>query len=179
MDLVSACHPLLFSHCSPDTFTVTGTIICPVNDKVSLCIQQDSSGFPLILLDLPIHTSKFASFIERGISRIVFECHRETGESPRPLLSVTKWVMNCNGQKMGLAMRREVTRKETVLLEMMRTVTAGAGVLPDKGGLGSGGCKYLRGQFERAVGSTDSEAYHLMDPSDCLGQELSIFFLRI
>lgn len=76
---------------------------------------------------------------------------------------------------MGFAKRREVHGEDAWLLEMLRTVSAGAGICLDKD---SGGYKYLRGQFEQVAGSDDSEAYHLIDLSNCFGQELSVFFLR-
>lgn len=76
---------------------------------------------------------------------------------------------------MGFASRVEVTGVEAWLLEMLQPVSAGVGIYPDED---SGGYKYLRGQFEQIVGSVDSESYHLIDLPACLGQELSLFFLR-
>ncbi|KAI9166160.1 hypothetical protein LWI28_027286 [Acer negundo] len=173
-----ACHTIFMSQCLPETATTfTGTIICPVNgEQLRLCIQEDSSSSsPLILLDIPLSTSSFSSLIRYGTIRMVLECMSESKEE-LPLLSMPKWVMYCNGQKMGFAKRREVDRNDAWLLEMLRSVSAGAGVLPDKD---SGGYKYLRGQFEQvATGSDNSEAYHLIDPSSCFGQDLSVFFLR-
>ncbi|KAL5819465.1 hypothetical protein ACOSQ3_023396 [Xanthoceras sorbifolium] len=174
-----ACHGIFLSHCLPDTATLfTGTIICPVNgEQLRLCMQEDSSSSPLVLLDLPLSTSAFSRLIRYGTIRIVLECRCEcdSARSKEPLLSMPKWVMYCNRQKMGFAKRREVAGKDAWLLEMLRTVSAGAGILPDKD---SSGYKYLRGQFEQVAGSDNSEAYHLIDLSSCFGQELSVFFLR-
>ena len=84
--------------------------------------------------------------------------------------------MYCNGQKVGFARRLEVGEEEKWVLEMMHMVSTGAGILLHKGS-DADGYKYLRGQFERIIGSDDSEAYHLADPSYCFGQELSVFFI--
>nr|CAB3493356.1 unnamed protein product [Digitaria exilis] len=67
------------------------------------------------------------------------------------------------------------------VLEKLRAVTAGAGRLP------GGGVEYLRGRFERIVGSSDAESFHLLEPigwPDVNGGGegdggLSIFFHRI
>lgn len=178
MSCCGACPTTFLSHCLPDSLTVSGTIVCPVvNGKsVRLCLQEGSQSSPLILLDLPLNTSAFSSLIKHGMIRMVFECKCDSAGSKEPLLSNPQWVMYCNGLKMGLARRRELSWKDEWLLEMTRTVSAGAGFLPDKG---SGGHKYLRGQFEKVPGSGSdhSQAYHLIDPSDSFGQELSIFFL--
>lgn len=177
--LVSPCHSRLFSACVPGTCIVTGTIICSINSKVRLYIQEDSDdGFPFIILDLPINTSQLAGLMRYGAARILLQRDRDLDWSNQPFLSAISWAMHCNGQKMGYAVRREVTEEDKLLLDTMRTISTGAGILPGKE-CGLGNCKYLRGQFERVVSSNYSEAYYLIDPSGCSGQELSIFFLEI
>ncbi|BAT86548.1 hypothetical protein VIGAN_04421500 [Vigna angularis var. angularis] len=37
---------------------------------------------------------------------------------------------------------------------------------------------YLRANFQRVRGSSNSESFHLIDPEGSIGQELSIFFFR-
>lgn len=175
------CHPLLlFSPYSPPATVpmVTGTIICPVNNgRVKLAMQNHAETSLFVTLELPLHTPHFAALVHSESNRIVFTCPREPdGGSRRPLLSAPVWAMLCNGRKMGFAVRRAGSDKDASLLDMIRAVSAGAGLLPDKEGFGEH--KYLRGQFVRTVGSADSEAYHLVDPSGCFGQELSLFFLR-
>ncbi|KAI6700142.1 hypothetical protein NL676_014466 [Syzygium grande] len=175
------CHPLLlFCLYSPPATvaTVTGTIICPTdNGRVKIAMQNPAETSPFVTLELPLHTSHFTALVRGEMNRIVFTCPREPDScSRRPLLSASVWTMLCNGRKMGFAVRRTGSHKDASLLEMIRSVSAGAGLLPDKEGLGEQ--KYLRGQFIRTVGSSDSEAYHLVDPSGCYGQELSLFFLR-
>ncbi|XP_022739968.1 protein MIZU-KUSSEI 1-like [Durio zibethinus] len=172
MDLLApfwACNKLIFSRCLSDALTlVTGTIICPINgNKVKLCLQENTKSVPLVFIELPLSTAGFTSSIDCGV-RIVLE--------PVPDSSITqRWVTYCNGQKVGFARRLEVGEEKWVL-EMMQMVSTGAGILFHKGS-DAGGYKYLRGQFEQIIGSDDSEAYHLADPSYWFGQEFSVFFL--
>lgn len=85
--------------------------------------------------------------------------------------------MLCNGKSMGIVRRKEVVEKDKELLRMISAVSTGAGVLPLRDG-SSFGVKYLRGQFERTAGPDDSVVYQLVDPSGCLGQDLSLYFIR-
>ncbi|XP_058081048.1 protein MIZU-KUSSEI 1-like [Magnolia sinica] len=171
-----ACEPYLSFDSAPHNPIVIGTIICPHNEKVRLCLQQDSRSFPSLLLDLPLHTCEFAAEIDRGTSMIALQCGRGTRG---PLLAAPAWAVYCNGRKVGYATRQPVTENDTWLLETMRTVSAGAGFVPRRAS-DSGGFKYVRGRFEKVVGSADCESYHLIDPSGCMGhQELSLFFMRL
>ncbi|XP_007047085.2 PREDICTED: protein MIZU-KUSSEI 1 [Theobroma cacao] len=173
MDLLSPCwayNKLIFSYCLPDTVTlVTGTVICPIyGNKVKLCLQENTKSVPLVLVELPLSTRGFTSSIQYGVLRVVLEPVHGPGSSQG-------WVTYCNGQKVGFARRLEMG-EEKLVLDMMQMVSAGAGIMLHRG-TETGGYKYLRGQFERVVGSDDTESYHLTDPSNCFGQEFSIFFL--
>ncbi|XP_068655814.1 protein MIZU-KUSSEI 1-like [Aristolochia californica] len=163
----------------PESSTVTGTIICPQNDKVRLCLQQSpAANSLLLLLDFPLYTPDLAAEIDGGVSRFSLVCDRTSPGAGAALLDVPAWTTYCNGRRTGFATRRQVTEREAWVLYQVRTVSVGAGFLAGKTAE-SGWCKFLRGNFRRVVGSTDCEAYHLMDPSGSLGQELSIFFLRL
>lgn len=163
-----ACRTLTISHCLPHNATVTGTFICPINDsRVRLCLQNDPTRLPFMLVELPVNTPAFTELIDNGILCIMLEPVQDSGT----------WVTYCNGHRMGLAIRREVDEEERLLIEAMKMVTAGAGVWPEKGSVAACEYKYLRGQFERAVGTT-SEAYHLTDPSEGRRGDLSLFFLH-
>lgn len=43
---------------------------------------------------------------------------------------------------------------------------------------GSEEVMYMRANYEHVVGSADSESFHLINPDESPGQELSIFLLR-
>lgn len=68
------------------------------------------------------------------------------------------------------------------MLKTMQSTTVGAGVMPSGFGLGSGSgseeVMYMRANYEHVVGSADSESFHLINPDEFPGQELSIFLLR-
>ncbi|MFQ6634219.1 hypothetical protein Gotur_010827 [Gossypium turneri] len=176
MDLLAplrACKKLIFYQCLPDAATlVTGTIICPIGDKkVKLCLKENNkTEEPSVFVELPLSTSEFTSSIDSSVLRIVLDPVPDSGITQR-------WQTYCNGQKVGFARRLVVGKEEKWVLETMQMVSSGAGFLLQKGSDG-GSLKYLRGQFERIVGSDDSEAYHLVDPSYWFGQDLSVFFLQ-
>lgn len=80
---------------------------------------------------------------------------------------------------MGYAVRRRPTKGDEEALQLMSSVVAGAGVIRRKEMDGEvDELMYLRANFERVSGSSDSESFHLIDPEGNLGQELSIFFIR-
>ncbi|MBA0590477.1 hypothetical protein Gorai_019182 [Gossypium raimondii] len=161
------------NYCLPDAATlVTGTIICPIGDKkVKLCLKENNkTEEPSVFVELPLSTSEFTSSIDSSVLRIVLDPVPDSGITQR-------WQTYCNGQKVGFARRLVVGKEEKWVLETMQMVSSGAGFLLQKGP-DAGSFKYLRGQFERIVGSDDSEAYHLVDPSYWFGQDLSVFFLQ-
>uniref|UniRef100_A0A803MXK0 Protein MIZU-KUSSEI 1-like n=1 Tax=Chenopodium quinoa TaxID=63459 RepID=A0A803MXK0_CHEQI len=87
-----------------------------------------------------------------------------------------------SGLKCGFANKREIGPNEAKILKAVEPISMGAGVLPGFNGSGSGSegeLMYMRAQFERVVGSRDSEAFYMMNP-DCHGApELSIYLLRV
>ncbi|XP_020597845.1 protein MIZU-KUSSEI 1-like, partial [Phalaenopsis equestris] len=94
------------------------------------------------------------------------------------------WRAYCNGKKCGYAVRRECGAADWRVLRAVEMVSMGAGVLPaaketaGNGGEGEGDMMYMRGRFERVVGSRDSEAFYMMNPDGNAGPELSIYLLR-
>ncbi|CAA6670938.1 unnamed protein product [Spirodela intermedia] len=86
--------------------------------------------------------------------------------------------MNCNGRKMGFAVRRQMSERDASIFKLMQSVSVGAGVLPAESKAAEGDLMYLRASFERVIGSADSESFHLINPVGSSGQQLSIFLLR-
>ncbi|XP_008790298.1 protein MIZU-KUSSEI 1-like [Phoenix dactylifera] len=169
--LMLPCKPIIFPLFSPRPPAVTGTILHPPDDdanrRLRLFLQDGSPAGPtLLLLDLPLAPCQLA-----GAARITFEC--ESGGAG-PLLAEPAWAVSCDGRRAGFGTRRAApTEAEARALESMRAVSAGAG-------RGVGGFTYMRGRFDRVVGSADSESYHLVGPAGFLGaHELSFFFLRV
>jgi uncharacterized protein (TIGR01570 family) len=169
--------------CASSAAVVRGTIFLPSTGdrRVRLFLHQHAVPVesevpaPLLVLDLP---AGLAGTDIAAAGRIVLECQREWAGSGGALLESPKWLVYCNGGRAGFAARREApSDAEGWAMEKLWAVTAGAGRLP------GGGVEYLRGRFERVVGSLDAESFHLVEPIGWLGVHgdggLSIFFHRI
>ncbi|MQM21552.1 hypothetical protein Taro_054594 [Colocasia esculenta] len=162
--------------------TVTGTFFGYRRGRVSFCIQDDTRGSPLLLLEFAVPTAYLAREMQHGLLRIALECDR-TRAARRPtgagsLFNVPVWSMYCNGRKVGFAVRRQMTESDLAIFKLMQSVSVGAGVLPGESKSGEGDLMYLRASFDRVVGSADSESFHMINPVGSSGQELSIFLLR-
>ncbi|XP_023912966.1 protein MIZU-KUSSEI 1 [Quercus suber] len=164
--------------------TVTGTFFGYRKGRVSFCLQDDTRSSPLLLLEFAVPTAYLAREMQYGLLRIALECTRQkemnmgskssTGCS---IFNVSVWSMYCNGRKVGFAIRRQMTESDLAVLKQMQTVSVGAGVLPVAPKSEDGDLMYLRASFDR-VSSTDSEAFHMINPVGSSGQELSIFLFR-
>lgn len=189
--------------CQTNNNTTTTTTTCWKKKKnikggssstatLKLCIQEGGpAGPPILVIDLPIASHE----LQGECSRIVLECERARCGGG-PLMATSMWAVYFNGKKVGFGWRREAEDDHVgTALYSIRNVSAGMGLLPPtatstlessvdnaerRGGGGGGGYQYLRGTFEKVVGSADSESYHLLDPAGCLdGHDLSFFFVRL
>ncbi|XP_040378662.1 protein MIZU-KUSSEI 1-like [Oryza brachyantha] len=193
------CHAALGSLSRPaggaPAAVVRGTFFLPsAGDRRVRLFLHEHSAAPspsperpaqtILVLDLP---AGLAGADIAAAGRIVLECQRQwsgavddcRGGGAGSLLDSPKWLVYCNGRRVGFAARREApSDAEGWVLEKLWAVTAGAGRLP-----GGAGVEYLRGRFERTVASSDAESFHLVDPIGWLGfngnDGLSIFFHRI
>lgn len=163
---------------------VRGTLFLPSTGdrRIRLFLHEHAapaeSAVPALLLVLDLPAGLGGTDIAAA-GRLVLECKREWGAGGGgALLESPKWLVYCNGRRVGFAARREKpSDAEGWVLEKLWAVTAGAGRLP------GGGVEYLRGRFEKVVGSSDAESFHLVEPIGWLGVNgdggLSIFFHRI
>lgn len=89
--------------------------------------------------------------------------------------------MFCNGKKNGYGVKREATEEDLNVMEILKPVSMGAGVLPGKSDVEGpdGEMTYMRAYFERVVKSKDAETLYMLSPDANDGPELSIFFVRI
>lgn len=113
--------------------------------------------------------------------RIALECEKRGGKDRVSLLDEPLWTMYCNGKKTGHGVKREATEEDLNVMEVLKAVSMGAGVLPGNSeteGL-DGELTYIRAHFDRVVGSRDSETFYMLSPDGNNGPELSIFFVRI
>lgn len=158
------------------TSTITGTIFGYRKGKVKFCIQLNPhSSYPLLLLELPVTTKTLASEMRGGSLRMALESASSTAMgSHRNLLSAPMWGLHCNGKKMGYAVKRSPSSGDLEALSVMSSVVVGAGTIKQNNEL-----MYLRAEFRRVRGSSNSESFHLIDPDGTTtGQELSVFFFR-
>ncbi|XP_076912627.1 protein MIZU-KUSSEI 1-like [Bidens hawaiensis] len=167
--------PLLTDHAT------TGTLFGYRRGRVSLAIQEDPHRLPVFVIELPMSSSVFQKEMASDIVRLSLES--ETKSHKKKVLEEFVWVVYCNGRKYGYSIRRKhMTDDELQVMQSLRGVSMGAGVLPGLSGKDSvdGELTYMRARFERVAGSKDSEAFHMINPEGAEnGQELSIFFVRI
>lgn len=121
--------------------------------------------------------------------RIALECEKRPEKDKTALIEEPVWTMYCNGKKTGYGVRREATEEDLNVMELLKAVTMGAGVLPLRQGDVNvndiqdnvdGELAYMRAPFEHVVGSKDSETLYMLSPEgNTAGPELTIFFVRI
>ncbi|KAK7310872.1 hypothetical protein RJT34_08644 [Clitoria ternatea] len=156
----------------------TGTIFGFRKGRVSLAIQEDTRQMPIFLIELPMLTSALNKEMASDIVRIALES--ETKTNKKKLLEEFVWAVYCNGRKVGHSIRRkQMSDDELHVMQHLRGVSMGAGMLPGASDKDSDGeMTYMRARFERVVGSKDSEALYMINPDGAQGPELSIFFVR-
>ncbi|GAV69028.1 DUF617 domain-containing protein [Cephalotus follicularis] len=159
--------------------STTGTIFGFRKGKVSLAIQEDPHCMPMFVIELPMLTSTLQKEMASDIVRIALES--ETKTQKKKLLEEFVWAVYCNGRKTGYSIRRkQMCDDDLHVMQLLRGVSMGAGVLPcpNEKDTADGELTYMRGRFDRVVGSKDSEALHMINPDGAAGPELSIFFVR-
>ncbi|KAJ1699951.1 hypothetical protein LUZ63_008463 [Rhynchospora breviuscula] len=166
----------------PVKSTVIGTFFGYCRGCVNFCLHDESctTSTPLLLLEFTVLTAYLAKEMRHSLLRIALECNWQHAAWPTPchLFAMPIWTMYCNGRKLGFAVKRKMNEDDATLFEVMKSVSTGAGVLPEKFKKSEGELMYLRARFERVVGSVDSESFHLIDPLGITAQQLSIFLVR-
>ncbi|XP_076913611.1 protein MIZU-KUSSEI 1-like [Bidens hawaiensis] len=168
--------PLLTDHAT------TGTLFSHRGGRVSLAIQEDPHRLPVFAIELPMSSTAFQKEMASDVVRLSFES--ETKTNKKKVLEEFVWGVYCNGRKYGYSIRRkQMTDDELRVMQSLRGVSMGAGVLPglsEKETTVDGELTYMRARFQRVVGSKDSEAFYMINPEGAAdGQELSIFFVRV
>ncbi|KAL6288878.1 hypothetical protein ACE6H2_006388 [Prunus campanulata] len=157
---------------------MTGTLFGYRKARVNLVIQESPRCLPILVLELGIQTGKLLQDMGMGLVRIALECEKRPGDKTK-IVDEPIWALYCNGKKSGYGVRREATEDDLSVMQVLHAVSMGAGVLPNETELPDGDLMYMRAQFERVVGSRDSETYYMMNPDGNNGPELSVFFVRI
>ncbi|BAD68061.1 hypothetical protein [Oryza sativa Japonica Group] len=170
----------------------TGTLFGYRKARVTLAVQETPGSVPILLLELAMQTGRFMQEMGAEHLRVALECEKKppgagAGIGRTRLLDEPLWTAYVNGRKIGYAMRREPTEGDLTVMQLLRTVSVGAGVLPTDVMGGDAGAEvqdagdlaYMRARFDRVVGSRDSESFYMLNPDGNNGPELSIFFIRI
>ncbi|CAO2166753.1 unnamed protein product [Urochloa humidicola] len=171
----------------------TGTLFGHRRARVTLAVQETPGSVPILLLELAMPTGRFMQEMGAEHLRVALECEKKppgagAGIGRTRLLDEPLWTAYVNGSKIGYAVRRDPTDDDLTVMQLLRTVSAGAGVLPADvvgagtaapEGLEAGDLAYMRAHFDRVVGSRDSESFYMLNPDGNNGPELSIFFIRI
>ncbi|KAL6518529.1 hypothetical protein OROGR_019031 [Orobanche gracilis] len=160
---------------------VTGTLFGYRKGRVSLSIQENSRTLPSAVLELAMHTHVLQKEMSLGMVRIALECEKRPEKDKTELLDEPLWTMYCNGKKIGYGVKREANEEDLHVMEVLKAVSMGAGVLPGRSEAEGpdGEMAYMRAHFDLVVGSKDSETLYMLSPDGNQGPELSIFFVRV
>jgi len=179
---------------------LTGTLYGHRRGRVVLALQETPRCLPSLVVELALQTHALLRELGNPAgARIVLETERrpavapdakgggsqKRGGGPRAplLLDGPAWTMFCNGKKTGYAVRREATDDDLTVMETLRAVSMGAGVLPGtrcSSPPADDEVPYLRGCFDHFVGSRDSESLYMIAPQGgTTGPELAVFFVRL
>ncbi|CAN1223963.1 Protein MIZU-KUSSEI 1 [Linum grandiflorum] len=165
---------------------ITGTLFGYRKGRVSLSIQDNPRCLPSAVVELAMQTNVLQKELGSGMLRIALECEKRPNATDHPkdgklLLEEPMWTMYCNGKKTGYGVKREATSEDLQVMELLKAVSMGAGVLPGNPETegAEGELAYMRAYFERVVGSKDSETLYMLSPEGNNGPELTIFFVRV
>lgn len=141
-------------------------------------MQEAPKCLPTFLVEMAIQTMVLQKEMSSGLVRLALECERRHDKDRIGLLNEPLWTMYCNGKKSGYGVKREPTEEDMNVMEILRPVSMGAGVIPSDEGP-DGELAYVRAYFEHIIGSKDSETFYMLSPEGAHGPELSIFFVRL
>lgn len=162
---------------------VTGTLFGHRKGRVSLSVQQNPMTVPTLVMELTMQTHTLQKEMSLGFVRIVMECEKrpEKENAAADLLEEPVWTMYYNGKKSGYGLKREPTAEDLHLMELLKAMSIGVGVLPWKSwGEGGEEMVYMRADFNRVVGSKNSETLHMLSPDgNYNGPQFSILFVRV
>ncbi|XP_021736634.1 protein MIZU-KUSSEI 1-like [Chenopodium quinoa] len=162
---------------------VTGTLFGYKKGKMNFSLQQSTKCLPTLVLDLPIQTHVLQKDMSVGMVRIALECEKKDEKERKGLLEEPIWDMFCNGKKFGYAVKRDANEMDLSIMEVLKVITMGVGVLPSSefcdGDDPDDELAYIRANFDYVVGSKDSETLYMLCPEGNIVLDLSIFFVRI
>ncbi|CAH9109138.1 unnamed protein product, partial [Cuscuta europaea] len=146
---------------------VTGTLFGYRKGRVSLSIQESPGTLPMLVVEMAMQTYALQKEMSNGMVRIAMECEKRPTDKDTKMLKLLEepvWTMFCNGKKLGYGKKREATEEDLGIMESLKVVSMGAGVLPGKPYVDGqdGEIAYVRAHFDRTVGSKDSETLYMI-----------------
>lgn len=144
-------------------------------------MQETSRFLPSLVIELALQTTALQKEMSAGVVRIALECEKRQERDKIKLRDEPLWTMFCNGKKTGYGVKREATEEDLNVMELLKAVSMGAGVLPGNSDVDGSDAEmaYFRAQFENVVGSKDSETLYMLSPEGNSGPDLTIFFVRL
>ena len=159
---------------------ITGTLFGHRKARVNLAFQENSRCVPFLVLELAIPTGKLIQDMGMGLNRLALECEKHPSNEKVQIVDEPIWTLFCNGKKTGYGVKREPTDEDLNVMQLLHAVSMAVGVLPNEmSDPHDGELSYMRANFERVVGSKDSETYYMMMPDGNNGLELTVFFVRV
>lgn len=159
---------------------ITGTLFGHRKARVNLAFQENPNSLPFLLLELAISTGRLLQEMGTGLVRIALECDKHNPNEKIKIIDEPIWTLFCNGKKSGYGVKREPSGDDLIVMQTLHAVSNGVGLLPaEMADPQDGELSYMRANFERVIGSKDSETYYLMMPEGNNGPELSVFFVRL
>ncbi|KAK7317003.1 hypothetical protein RJT34_00875 [Clitoria ternatea] len=149
--------------------------------RVSLSVQENPKCLPSLVVELSMHTNTLQKEMAAGMVRVALECDKRPEKDKTRVMEEPLWSMYCNGKKNGYGVKRDATDEDLYVMELLKAVTMGAGVLPlrsDVDDADGGQLAYIRAPFEHVIGSKDSETLYMLSPQGNSGPDLTIFFVR-
>ncbi|KAL8477718.1 hypothetical protein ACS0TY_029860 [Phlomoides rotata] len=129
---------------------VTGTLFGYRKGRVTLAIQQNSGTLPTAVVELALQTHVLQKEMSLGMVRIALECEKRAEKDRIELLDEPMWTMFCNGKKSGYGVKRAANEDDLQVMEMLKAVSMGAGVLPGRSEVEGpdGEMAYIRAYFD-------------------------------
>ncbi|MED6185902.1 hypothetical protein PIB30_061570 [Stylosanthes scabra] len=151
---------------------VCGTLFGYRKGRVSLSLQENPWCLPSYVIELSMQTNVLQKEMAAGMVRIALECERRHEKDKITIMEEPLWTMFCNGKKISYGVKREATDEDLHVMELLKAVSMGAGVLLGRSDVdgGDGEFSYMRANFEHVVGSKDSETLYMLSPDAGLGE---------
>ncbi|CAD5319166.1 unnamed protein product [Arabidopsis thaliana] len=133
---------------------VTGTLFGYRKGRVSLSIQESPRCLPSLVVELAMQTMVLQKELSGGMVRIALETEKRGDKEKIKIMDEPLWTMFSNGKKTGYGVKRDATEEDLNVMELLRPVSMGAGVLPGNTEFEGPDSEmaYMRAYFERVVG---------------------------